>query len=345
MVQTNTKNRIGTMRDYFESEKQLQFPQFLTMISLDSDEAAQLELAKEFLYQSNSDLDKRLALEYFDINQCYHELQYFIEVNKESMNPLNQALAILYQFMLDLKNGKPVHEIRTQSKSVSVQHPELRCLKYFLYIEIDKKVYNYERIGYYLNKIQKYLRHLDNPLFITFFQIRMKNLLFHYYWKRNELILARKNAYEALQMPHHIKLKARLHLDLALSYIYEDFESSVYHIEEAKYIANCLDDQDTLEYIDSHTYPFICAHFGRVEGVSTKDPIERAHLEIARGNSELAISMLEQLDMITPFTQYYLGLATKKQHFFIYSYQYFMEKRSDHFFARLPLKASEGLGI
>ncbi len=343
MVQT--KKRIGTMREYFESEKQMQLPQFLTMISIDSDEAAQLELTKDFLYQSNSDVDKRLALEYFYINQCYQELQYFIEVNKESMNELNRELALLYQFMLDLENGKPVHKIRTLAKSVSIHHPELRCLKYFLNIEINIKVYNYERIGYYLNKIQKHLRHLDNPLFITFFQIRMQILLFNYYWKRNELILARKHAYEALQMPHHVKQKAQLHLDLALSYIYEDFESSVYHIEEAKYIANCLDDQETLEHIENHTYPFICAHFGKINGVSTKDPIEQAHLEIAKGNFQLAKDMLENLDITTPFTQYYLGLATRKQHFFIYSYQYFMEKRSDHFFARLPLKASEGLGI
>ncbi|MGP4038877.1 AimR family lysis-lysogeny pheromone receptor [Gracilibacillus sp. D59] len=340
-----TKTMIGTIRDCFESENQLQFPQFLTMISLDSDEAAQLELAKEFLFASKSDSDKRLALEYFYINQCYQELQCFIEINKESMNELNQELAIIYQFMLDIRNGKPVHEIRTNSKSVSVKHPELRCLKYFLHIEVDIKVYNYERIGYYLNKIQKQLRHVDNPLFITFFQIRMKILLFQYYWKRNELILARKHAYEALQMPHHVKQKAKLHLDLALSYLYEDFQSSVYHIEEANYIASCLDDQKTLEHIANHTYPFICAHFGEVDGVSTTDPIEKAHLEIAKGNYQLAKTMLEHLDIVTPFTQYYLGLATRKQHFFIYSYQHFMEKRSDHFFARLPLKASEGLGI
>lgn len=331
--------------NHFESEKELQFSQFLTMISLDSDEAAQLEMAKEFLYKSNSDLDKRLALEYFYMNECYQDLQYFIEVNQASLNDLNQESAMLYQSMLDLKSEKPVHTIRKQPKSISTQHPELRCLKYFLYIEMDKKVYNYERIGCFLNKIQKQLHHIENPLFITFCQIRMQILLFQYYWKRNELILARKHAYEALLMPYHIRQKAQLHLDLALSYIYEDFESSVYHIEEAKYIADCLDDQRILNRITNKTYPFICAHFGRVNGVTTNDPVEQAHLEIAKGNDQLAKKMLEDLNITTPFTQYYLGLATREHHFFIYSYQHFMEKRSDHFFARLPLKASEGLGI
>ncbi|SHM61674.1 AimR family lysis-lysogeny pheromone receptor [Gracilibacillus kekensis] len=340
---TNTMQ--GIILEHFETDKQLQLTQFLTMVSLDNNEATELAIAKEFLLESSSDMDKRLALEYFFINHSYPELKYFIQVNQESSNSLNREMAKLYQLMLDLRNGKPVHEVRKYAQSVATFHPELTCLKYFLYIAIDVNVFNYDNIGYFLNKVQRKLCQIDNPLLITFFNIRMKTLLFIYYWKRNELILARKNAYEALQMPHHVKQKAQLHLDLALSYIYEDFESSLYHIEEAKYIATTLQDQHTLKKIEDFTYPFICANFGKVDGVTTNDPIESAHLEIVKGNTSLAKKILEELPISTPFTKYYLGLATKKQHFFIHSYQHFMEKRSDHFFARLPLRATEGLGI
>ncbi|MDX8047618.1 AimR family lysis-lysogeny pheromone receptor [Gracilibacillus sp. S3-1-1] len=338
------KTKIGTIREC-ESQIELQLSQFLTLISMDSGEVEQLELAKQFLFKTDSDTDKRLGLEYLYLNQCYQELQYVIDENQKSDNTLNHEAAILYQLMLDLHNGKQVHTIRTLSKAITSRHPEISCLRYFLYIEVDRKVYNYEKIGFYLNKIQKLLHQIDNPLFISFCQIRIKVILFHYYWKRNELILARKNAYEALQMPHHVRQKVHLHLNLALSYIFEDFDSSIYHIEEAKYIALQLGDQDILEKINMRTYPFICAHFGKVEGITTTDPIETAHIEIVKGNHQMAEVILDKQPVDTPFTQYYLGLATRKQHFFIYSYQCFMEKRSDHFFARLPLKASDGLGI
>ncbi|UOQ50263.1 AimR family lysis-lysogeny pheromone receptor [Gracilibacillus caseinilyticus] len=340
-----TKIKTGMIREYFESEKQMQLSQFLTMISLDNDETQELSITKDFLLLSNSTTDQRLALEYFYINRSYQEVQYFIKLNKEHCHPLNKNSAKLYQLMLDLRAGKPAHEVRALAKTVSADTPELKCIKYFLNIEVDSKVYNFERIGYFLNKIQKQICYVDNPLLITFFNSRIQIILFHYYWKRNELILARKHAYEALQLPHQAKQKAELHLNLALTYIYEDFHSCLYHIEEAKYLAIALDDRETLDMIDNFTYPFVCAHFGKTEGVDTKHPVEKAHLEIAKGNFDVATQMLEGLEFTTPFSQYYLGLATKKQHFFIHSYQHFMEKRSDHFFAKLPLKASEGLGL
>lgn len=190
MEKINGISRI--IMEYLESDKQLQFPQFLTMISLDNDEATELKIAKEFLFHSHSDLDKRLALEYFYINRCHPELIYFIEHNNHSSNELNREAAKLYQFMLDLRNGKPTHKIRVISKSISPpNHPELKCLKYFLNMEIDVNVYHYDRIGYYINKVQNKLRQIDNPLYINFFKQRMQLIMFTYYWKRNELILAR----------------------------------------------------------------------------------------------------------------------------------------------------------
>ncbi|UOQ87066.1 AimR family lysis-lysogeny pheromone receptor [Gracilibacillus salinarum] len=340
-----TKIKTGMIREYVESEKQMQLSQFLTMISLDNDETQELSITKDFLLLSNSTTDQRLALEYFYINRSYEELQYYIKLNMDHAHPVNKNAAKLYKLMLHLRDGKPAHEVRALAKTVSADTPELKCIKYFLNIEVDSKVYNFERIGYFLNKIQKQIRYVDNPLLITFFNSRIQMILFHYYWKRNELILARKHAYEALQLPHQAIQKAQLHLDLALTYIYEDFHSCIYHIEEAKYLALALDDREILDRIDNFTYPFVCAHFGKTDGVDTEHPVEKAHLEIARGNFDVAQQLLENLEFSTPFSQYYLGLATKKQHFFIYSYQHFMEKRSDHFFAKLPLKASEGLGL
>ncbi len=102
-------------------------------------------------------------------------------------------------------------------------------------------------------------------------------------------------------MPNHLRQKAELHISLSLSYIYEDFESCIYHLEEAKYIAQLLQDKRILHKIATRTYPFICAHFGKVENVTTNDPVEGAHIEIAKGNkktSKTAIRISRDLHTI-----------------------------------------------
>ncbi|WP_163539665.1 AimR family lysis-lysogeny pheromone receptor [Gracilibacillus sp. YIM 98692] len=340
----STKMNQGTMKQT-ELNVTLELHQFMTMVSLDNNEKEMLRLAKQFCYQSKSSLDQRLALELFYINKMDQELQHFIEKNKESEHTLNQKYALLYQLMFDISQNKSIHKIRKCAQAIRCDHPELRCLRYFLYIELDVCVYQYDRIGYYLGKIQQLLPRIENPLLVTFYNIRIHSQLFMYYWKRNELILARKHAYEVLHTPYHLRAKAQIHIYMALSYIYEDFYSSIYHIEEAKEIAQSLNDNQTLKNISTYTKPFICAHFGEVDNVETVDPVEQAHIEIAKGNRKKAIQLLESIVNPSPFTQYYLGLATKKQHFFIHSYQSFMEKRSDHFFARLPLNATQMVGL
>ncbi|WP_277679842.1 AimR family lysis-lysogeny pheromone receptor [Gracilibacillus dipsosauri] len=339
------KAYTGIIEKYLESDTVLGLHQFITMISLDQDEARMMELVKEFCMKSSSPLNDRLALEYFYVNKCNKELTYFIEKNKNSDNSLNQQTAILYELMIDIRERNAVHAIRSVAKNLNYDTPDLQCLHYFLNIELDMSVYYYDKIGYYLNKIQPLLHKIDNPLLVQFFHIRIQLLLFTYYWKKNELILARKHAYEALHMPNHLRQKAELHISLSLSYIYEDFESCIYHLEEAKYIAQLLQDKRILHKIATRTYPFICAHFGKVENVTTNDPVEGAHIEIAKGNKKRAKQLLELAETSTPFTQYYLGLITNKQHHFINSYQEFMRKRSDYFFAKLPMQACEMFGI
>ncbi|SES10825.1 hypothetical protein SAMN04487944_11871 [Gracilibacillus ureilyticus] len=342
----NDRNRYdGIIDKYLESNYQLELHQFMTMISLEHDEVKVLELVKEFCMHSESDLDHRLALEIFYVNGCERELQNLIEKNSTSDNVLNQRYAMYYQVMTDINRKKDKNAIRDIVSILPAENAELQCLKYFIEMELDIEVNQYDRIGYYLNKLQPLLHEIENPLLATSFNIRTHILLFIYYWKRNELILARRNAYIVLQYPHHFRQKAKLHIYLAFSYIYEDFTSAIYHIDEALEIAKMFEDKKMQRFISSYAYPFICAHFGKVEGVDTDDPVEKAHLEIARGNKTGAKAILERLSISTPFTKYYFGLVTNKQQYFIHSYHEFMNKRGDHFFAKLPLKACEIQGF
>ncbi|MDC3416719.1 hypothetical protein NC799_07280 [Aquibacillus sp. 3ASR75-54] len=130
--------------------------------------------------------------------------------------------------------------------------------------------------------------------------------------------------------------------NLSLSYIFEDFSSSMYHLNEAKVIAEKLDDKQLLADIEWRNYPFICAVFGHVNGISTEDPAEQAHIEIVKGNDHLARAILNEMTINTPLLKYYYGLATRDKDLLMESCQDFIGKRSDHFFARLPLRAAQG---
>lgn len=341
----NSKRYDGIINSYLESRTGLELHQFISMVQLSNDESRMIELVKDFCQQSHSNLDNRLALEFFYLHGCHEELTYFIHINKESDNPLNRLYANYYQHMSHASLNRKIDEIIEMTPSILTSDLALQCLHYFLYAEIDITRKQYDRLGYYLNKIQTLLQKIDNPLLATSFNIRTHILLFMYYWKRNELILARKHAYRVLQHPDYSLQKAKLHIYLGLSYIYEDFEAAIYHIDEATLLAKRLENKEIVNYIADFAKPFICAHFGQIEGVMTTNPIEQAHIEIAKGNQMKAKNILEQLSVETPFTQYYLGLATNEQKYFIHSFEGFMEQRGDHFFAKLPLHATEMVGL
>ncbi|GAA0289556.1 hypothetical protein GGQ92_002439 [Gracilibacillus halotolerans] len=334
-------NEQDLISHYLHHDTQLKFHQFLTMIQIENDEVSNLPLALQFLRQTTSETDLRLALEFCYINYCYDDLAYFIEKNEKSLYPLNRKYAMFYQLMLDIQKGASPQKIRSCVRSIQCDNPELTCLKYLVFIEVDLSIHHYHRIGTYIDKIQQLLNQLDHPLLVSFLQVRIQILNFYYYWKQNELILARKYAYHYLQMPYHIKQKAQIHLQLAYTYIYEDVDSSLYHLQEAEKIATSLEDKMLLDILMNKAYPFICAHFGIIHGVSTEDKLEKAHLEIVKGNMQKAVSLLQKLPEPTPFSQYYLGLATQQQDYHFQSYRNFIHTRKDHFFAKLPMMALE----
>ena len=333
-------NEQDLISHYLHHDSQLKFHQFLTMIQIENNEISNLPLALQFLRQTTCDTDLRLALEFSYINFCYDDLAYFIEKNEESLHPLNRKYAMFYQLMLDIQEGESPQKIRSCAKSMQCDHPELTCLKYLVFIEVDLSIHHYHRLGTYIDKIQQLLDQLDHPLLVNFLQVRIQILSFFYYWKQNELILARKYAYHFLQMPYHIKQKAQIHLQLAYTYIYEDVDASLYHLQEAERIASSLGDQMQLNNILNKAYPFICAHFGITQGVTTEDKLEKAHLEVVKGNMEKAVYLLQNLPESTPFSQYYLGLATQQQDYHFQSYRNFIHTRKDHF-AKLPMMALE----
>ncbi|MBM7571300.1 AimR family lysis-lysogeny pheromone receptor [Aquibacillus albus] len=324
-------------KDYDES---LHLHHYLAIVSKNNDEKTVIRLSKKFCLESKRESDWRVGMEFLYMNGCLQEVRQLITRNKQSHNCVNKTWGIVYDIMLQWKNrAKAAHLLLHELNEIKTNTPELACIVSFLKVSIHYSTYQFDCIGSYLDNIAKQLSKIENPLLASSFTIRYHELLFIYYWKRNELILARKYGFRAINQTYHLEKKAHLHIRLALSYIYEDFTSSIYHLNEAIKLAKVFDNQPLLSIITEHNYPFVCAHFGQADGVQTTDLSEQAHLEIAKGNLKKAKSILSKIPINSPFRKYYLGLATGDRELLIHAYYDFVERRSDHFFARMPLQA------
>jgi hypothetical protein len=109
------------------------------------------------------------------------------------------------------------------------------------------------------------------------------------------------------------------------------------NLQQALQIAKKHDLTNVIRLVEQNTIPFLSAHYNKPEGITTVDQSEQAHLEIAKGNNEKAIKILRELPHDSPFVMYYLGKAKQDKDLLLQSYSYFIEKRSDYFFSRLPL--------
>src|SRR5699024_11900875 len=128
-----------------------------------------------------------------------------------------------------------------------------------------------------------------------------------------------------------------MHISLGLTYTFDTYEQGMYHFNEALYLSKKNNMYNHITLLENHNIPFLSAHFNQVEGITTTDKSEMAHIEIAKGNFSKAIEILEGIKGNSPFKLYYLGIASKDRDILLRSYSDFIEKRSDHFFCRLPL--------
>src|SRR5699024_5807981 len=157
------------------------------------------------------------------------------------------------------------------------------------------------------------------------------------HWARNELIVARKYAFQVLNLTMNAKVKTNMHMNLGLTYTFDTYDQGMYHLNEALILAKKHDFYNSIRQIENHNIPFLSAHFKQLEGVTSTDDSERAHIEIAKGNLDKAKKILKDIEINSPFKLYYLGLATQDRNTLLKSYNHFIEKQSDYFFSRLPL--------
>ncbi|MBU5595134.1 AimR family lysis-lysogeny pheromone receptor [Amphibacillus sp. MSJ-3] len=303
------------------------------------------ELAmRDYFMATNDPYSMCVGLEFLFMNDYYTELFQLIEKNKKHPKKLNNDWATFFDLtMAHHHKTMPFREISDRLQMIRTDDLSLKCLITFLMISIQIFFYDFDLIVNKLDQFREDSNKIHHSILHPYIQHRLDRAQFFHYWKRNEMILARKFGYQALAGVNNRIHLAYLHINLSFSFMFDDFDSSVYHIKEAYKIVKENNITNLLTEIEENNIPFIYAHFNKPEGIKTSDKSEQAHLALARGDTELAKQLLAEVTEITPFTKYYLGRAYSDKQMLIQSYNDFIEKQSDHFFARLPLMAIQKL--
>ncbi|SEP73917.1 hypothetical protein SAMN05216232_0739 [Virgibacillus subterraneus] len=334
-------NSIITMT----SNNQYTLEQVLQVLKQEHDEQTANRLARNFCLQTTSNEISKKGMEFLYMNGYYHDLQKLINKNKVSDCISNQKWAAVYQVTIDRKYKRysPSETIK-QLGNIVTDEPALQCLIEFVKINIYHSMNDYSQFGNSLEKQQYLFEKIEDRFLLSLFQIRLNQSLFVFYLIRNEVIMARKYAFRVLNDTTCPKTKINVHTNLGFSYLFDTYFQGMYHMSEALKIAKKNDLQTDVAVTEQRNIPFLSAHFKKVEGMTTTDKSEQAHIEIAKGNNAKAESILSEVPIDSPFKMYYLGLAKQDKHILLQSYNSFIENRSDYFFSRLPLQSIREMG-
>ncbi|QAS52480.1 AimR family lysis-lysogeny pheromone receptor [Halobacillus litoralis] len=290
---------------------------------------------------------KQYALDHFPTEKneqlAHLEFLYMNDYFEEIATLLNTAVSdentgVVYQFLLHRLKKKATRERLDDLLSLQFTQPSLHCLHLFalVYSYYDLKIYTV--LDKYLDKCDKALQLVDEPLMYYYLNQRYQELLFQHYWKTDNSILASRYAYKMINTEVSPRKKSRMYHNLALNNLFNGYESSIEPLHKALKIAETHHLDTAAKSIKQHSIPFISAFHLRTGGIYTPDPVETAHIALAEGDYKTTCNILRSMSSLTPFQETYLGFAEKDVHLLNHSYKRFIHEQGDHFFARLPLE-------
>ncbi len=291
------------------------------------------ERTREFCFtHKQTELEDQLAMmEFLYMNDYFTDLEKALEFEY-----LHSEVKDLYRIVLDRKTTRLTEQDLQEMETMEFEHPSLKCIHLFLLVYAYYDMKKFAGMDKYTEDIQEALFTINEPLFHYFMKLRFDELTFHHYFKTNSLVLARKFAYKYISSGLAPKKQATMHSHLALTYAFEDYETSLEYLKQTKRIADDHNLTAISQSVTENSIPFISAFHHRTENVKTNDPVEIAHLSIARGNPEKAIEILESRSSLSPFQQSYLGLAKKDLALLRDAKHRFVHDNGDMFFAQLP---------
>lgn len=298
------------------------------------------QLLCSYCLASQSAVIKRTGLEFMYMNEYFNELQELVHMNAVRAEDENRQWAHVYQMLLNHRNKTEqpkalLNELEKMTPSSPAFITIVELAKMTIYQSMDE----YRYIGEFIVHQKQLFNNIHDPMLRSLFQLRLREHLFMYHWKRNEVVMARKHAYKMLKHALKPLICIRIHVNLGLTYLFDTFEQGMFHFNEAVNIAQAHNETKALYSVNNKTIPFFAAHFNQTEDICSEYLDEQAFVLISQGKKEEALQLLQKTSLNDPFLLYYMGLATGETDYFIRSYDCFIERRGDLFFVRLPIEA------
>ncbi|QHE51056.1 AimR family lysis-lysogeny pheromone receptor [Pontibacillus sp. HMF3514] len=335
-TQVFSSEQLKTVQDMIGENEPSLFS-VLQELSKKYDEKTTIFLTKEFCLNCQTYENQRVGMEFLYMNGFREELKTLVNINKDSSNQNNVAWGEVYDFILHRKIMAQYRgEVLSFVDNYETDDEILRCLLIFIKIYGHIDLCEFDVIENYREELTSLLLNIDDTLLRIYFQLRENELLFLFHWMRNEVDIARNYAHNIIDNIFNQEKKCFMHIHLSETYIFEDFDLALEHVNCAREIALDYDLDYYVKAIDNNVIPFISAINGKYQGISTNDIAEQAHLAIAAGDNEKAIKLLKDIEKRTPFQDYYYGLAANDISLLLSSYKRFLNERNDQFFARLP---------
>ncbi|MYL34243.1 hypothetical protein GLW08_10240 [Pontibacillus yanchengensis] len=331
-------NTVTILKDAQSSNLSLYTFSHLVPSICDNEEGTQL--MRDYCLQSNSPEARYHSLEFFLMNGYGAEFIKLLHENKYSSNLYDQIWAQLYELLSKIEKKEMLSdEVFIELEKVAPLSDEQTCVILFIKLYCFYDMNRLDVIDSLTNEIYSRIEVLEPSILKDSLLFRLNEVLQRYHWRRNELILSRKYGYKIIKQKNiSLNRKCKTHQCLGLSYLYDSYDQAMFHLKQARNIAERYSLKDQEYYISQQNIPFVSAYHHRVEGITSKEPSEQAHIALAKGDYQEARIILSSFQTLTSFQMYYLGIATQNHHLFIKSYNKFVNENSHHFFARLPLR-------
>ncbi|QDP41692.1 AimR family lysis-lysogeny pheromone receptor [Radiobacillus deserti] len=335
-VQARNAQRL--IEPFLHQEADWPMYQIFQILSASNPMEDAIEGMRQFCMRTELSENMRVGLEFLYSHGFLDDLELLIEKNRVSSNRQNRNWAKLYDVILIRRRSrqKP-QEYLTRLSTIHVEEQELICLKDMLHVYAYFELRQYGMLGNYVDRLQMTIDEMENQFFQSLMQVKLDEIWMTYYWKRNEMIIARKYGYRVLNHTFNPRKKIDIHNAMGLGYVLDNYEQAIGHARQGLKIAQEINHSPAIYGISNCTIPFISAFHGHTKGVQSMDQAEIAHLALADGDRHTCIAILESFPNLSPFQQYYLGKAKKDKWLLQESYHRFIHEQSDYFYAMMPL--------
>lgn len=310
------------------------------------------EVMSEYI-PSQKSKNARHALEYCVMTQLWELLEQTVKLLSASKNPVDKEWATMYELIL-LRKRKLLTPLE-QLKEIEVFKPrekELHILKSIFKAYIYGELKEFRIIMLFIHNLDSSIKSIKDKFVKDSFTVRLSLLMSYVCINTNNLEQLRKYCYAIFEQDYFEDVKAPAHVNISLSYMYENYKKSLYHLNKALNLYNTLIQEDKIKQAMLNL-SFLKSYWGVHYTFTLPLDDNTTYLNylyylIKKGDVLLAKKYIQQVnvaklsDWDKAFYYYYKGQLTKEISDYLKSIKIFLNL-NNHFYLQLPLQEVQKL--